>query len=78
MNYSIILVLNIGVSSDHHITDDELDSVQWDLESMLTSVIVRRNTVREELNTFASMQFVRSLHRTAKNPKFPTIVSLLT
>lgn len=57
-------------------TDDELDHVQWDLEAMLTNIIVRRNTIRDELSTFASMQFARSLHRMAKNPKLPTIVSL--
>lgn len=62
--------------SEYIMTDDELDHVQWDLEAMLTNVIVRRNTIRDELNTFASMQFARSLHRTAKNPKLPTIVSI--
>lgn len=58
-------------------TDDELDHVQWDLESMLTSIIIRKNTVKEELRTFAkTMQFGRSQHRTSKNSKFPTIVSI--
>lgn len=77
MNSSIYLVLNNDVNSNHPITDDELDNVQWDLELLLTSAILRRNTIREELNTFVSMQFVRSLHRTTKNPKFPTIVSII-
>lgn len=62
--------------SDYIMTDDELDHIQWDLEAMLTNVIVRRNTIRDELSTFASMQFARSLHRMAKNPKLPTIVSI--
>lgn len=69
-------MLSRDSKSDYVMTDDELDHVQWELEAMLTNVIIRRNTIREELNTFASMQFARSLHRTAKNPKLPTIVSL--
>lgn len=71
-------MLSHGENSNYVMTDDELDHVQWDLESMLTSVIVRKNTIRDELNTFAAMQFARSLHRVAKNPKLPTIVSLFT
>lgn len=70
-------MLNHDHDSDYIMTDDELDHVQWELESMLTSIIVRRNTIRDELNTFASMQFVRSLHKMSKNPKLPTIVSNL-
>lgn len=58
-------------------TEDELDHVQWELEAMLTTGIVRQNTIRDELSTFASMQFARSLHKLSKNPKLPTIVSLL-
>jgi len=69
-------VLSRDIKSDYIMTDDELDHVQWDLEAMLTNVILRRNTIRDELSTFASMQFARSLHRMAKNPKLPTIVSL--
>lgn len=61
--------------SDYLMTDDELDHVQWELELMLTSVIVRKSTIRDELNTFASMQFSRTLHKTSKNPTLPTIVS---
>jgi len=69
-------VLDRDNKSDYIMTDDELDHIQWDLEAMLTNAIVRRNTIRDELSTFASMQFARSLHRMAKNPKLPTIVSL--
>lgn len=61
---------------DYVMTDDELDHVQWDLELMLTSIILRRNIVRDELSTFAAMQFTHSLNRTTKNPILPTIVSL--
>lgn len=66
-------MLSRDSKSDYIMTDDELDHVQWDLEAMLTNVIIRRNTIRDELSTFASMQFTRSLHRMAKNPKLPTI-----
>lgn len=71
-------MLSCERNHDYVMTDDELDHVQWDLELMLTSIILRRNTVRDELSTFASMQFTRSLNRMAKNPKLPTIVSLYT
>jgi len=57
-------------------TDDELDHVQWELEAMLTGGIVRQNTIQDELNTFASMQFARSQQKLSKNPKLPTIVSI--
>lgn len=70
-------MLSRDENSEYIMTDDELDHVQWDLEAMLTSVIVRRNTIKEELSTFATMQFARSLHRMAKNPKLPMIVSLI-
>jgi len=69
-------VLSRDIESDYIMTDDELDHVQWDLEAMLTNVILRRNTIRDELSTFASMQLARSLHRMDKNPKLLTIVSL--
>lgn len=69
-------VLSRDKKCKYIMTDDELDRVQWDLESLLTSLIIRKHTVREELKTFAkTMQFPRSQHRTSKNPKFPTIVS---
>jgi hypothetical protein len=74
-NNFIILVLNHEEDSEYIMTDDELDHIQWDLEAMLTSLIIRKNTIKDELATFASMQFTRSLNRTAKNPKLPTIVS---
>ncbi|KAE9545178.1 hypothetical protein AGLY_000721 [Aphis glycines] len=72
-NSTFLSMLNRDNKSDYIMTDDELDHVQWDLEAMLTNAIVRRNTIRDELSTFASMQFARSLHRMAKNPKLPTI-----
>lgn len=59
-------------------TEDELDHIQWELEAMLTTATVRQNTIRDELSTFASMQFARSLHKLSKNPKLPTIVSVFT
>lgn len=70
-------MLNHEEDSEYIMTDDELDHIQWDLEAMLTSLIIRKNTIKDELATFASMQFTRSLHRTAKNPKLPTIVSFV-
>lgn len=69
-------MLRRDIHSDALLTDDELDHVQWDFEAMLTSVIVRRTTIREELSTFASMQLARSEQKTSKNPNLPTIVSL--
>lgn len=72
-NSTTLSLLSRDINSDYIMTDDELDHVQWDLEAMLTNVIIRRNTIRDELSTFASMQFARSLHRMAKNPKLPTI-----
>ncbi|XP_022166291.1 uncharacterized protein LOC111030890 [Myzus persicae] len=72
-NSTFLSLLSRDNKSDYIMTDDELDHIQWDLEAMLTNVIIRRNTIREELSTFASMQFARSLHRMAKNPKLPTI-----
>ncbi|XP_025192583.1 uncharacterized protein LOC112592646 [Melanaphis sacchari] len=72
-NSTFLSMLDRDNKSDYIMTDDELDHIQWDLEAMLTNVIVRRNTIRDELSTFASMQFARSLHRMAKNPKLPTI-----
>jgi len=50
--------------NEHQMTDDELDGVQWELESILTNVIERKNTVRNEINLFAST-----------NPKLPMIKS---
>ncbi|CAI6350203.1 unnamed protein product [Macrosiphum euphorbiae] len=72
-NSTILSLLSRDIESDYIMTDDELDHVQWDLEAMLTNVILRRNTIRDELSTFASMQFAHSLHRMDKNPKLPTI-----
>lgn len=57
-------------------SDDELDHVQWELESMLTSLILHKNIVKDELSTFAAMQFTRSQQKMNKNPKLPKIVSL--
>ncbi|XP_025408335.1 transcriptional adapter 3-like isoform X2 [Sipha flava] len=72
-NSAILTLLNHEEDSEYIMTDDELDHIQWDLEAMLTSLIIRKNTIKDELATFASMQFTRSLNRTAKNPKLPTI-----
>lgn len=69
-------MLNHEEDSEYVMTDDELDHIQWDLEAMLTSLIVRKKTIKDELATFASMQFNHSLNKTAKNPKLPTIVSI--
>lgn len=76
LHFFIILVLNRDRIYEYVMTDDELDQVQWDLELMLISLIIRRNTVKDELTTFASMSFARSQQRMAKNSKLPTIVSL--
>lgn len=68
--------MNRGRNSDNIMSDDEMDHVQWELESMLTSLILHKNTVKDELNTFASMQFSRSQKKRNKNPRLPKIVSL--
>lgn len=70
-------MLNHGENSYYIMTDDELDHLQWELEALITAGIVRQNTIQDELGTFASMQFARSQHKMSKNPKLPTIVSLL-
>lgn len=72
------LVLSHDENSNYVMTDDELDRIQWDLEAMLTAIIIRKNIIKEALNTFATMQFARSLHRMAKNPRLPMIVSLIS
>lgn len=68
--------MNRQQNSYNTMSDDEMDHVQWELESMLTSLILHKNTVRDELNTFASMQFSRSQKKRNKNPQLPKIVSL--
>lgn len=78
MNKFIILVLSRDRNSRYIMSDDEIDHVQWELESLLTSLILHKNTVRDELNTFASMQLNRSRQKKDKNPILPKIVSLFT
>jgi len=68
-------VLEHGENSHYIMTDDELDHVQWELETLMSTGILRQKTIRDELDTFASMQFARSQHKLSKNPKLPTIVS---
>lgn len=76
MNKFIILVLSRDRKSDYIMSDDEMDHVQWELESMLTSLILHKNTVKDELSTFASMQFNQSQQKINQNPMLPKIVSV--
>lgn len=72
----IVLVLSRDEKSDYIFTDDTLDDIQWNLEAMLSNVIARKNTIKDKLNTFASMQFHRN--EVANNSKPLIIVSLST
>ncbi|VVC28441.1 Hypothetical protein CINCED_3A018679 [Cinara cedri] len=72
-NSTLASILSRDRKSDYIMSDDEMDHVQWELESMLTSLILHKNTVKDELSTFASMQFNRSQQKINQNPMLPKI-----
>lgn len=58
-----------GENSNYIMTEDEMNHLQWELESILTIDSIRQNTIREELFTYYVAMYTH---------KLPTVVSLFT
>ncbi|XP_050540909.1 transcriptional adapter 3-B [Daktulosphaira vitifoliae] len=72
-NSTYMSLLSREQNSGYIMTDDELDHLQWDLESMLTAVNVRKQTIKDELATFASLQLARSQQKRTKGSRYTKI-----
>jgi len=57
------------------ITEDVLDSIQWELESMLTGIIVRKRQIKNDFNLISSVQETGSQNNVENNSEQPMIVA---
>lgn len=58
-----------GENSNYVMTEDEMNHLQWELESILTTDIIRQNTIRDEIFTYYVAMYTH---------KLPMIVSKFT
>lgn len=57
-------------NTDYLLNDEELDKLQSDLETMLSSTIQRKNTIKTQINVFNDVSY-----KTIKGESIPVIVS---